>query len=224
MSWSSLINKKEPYGPIACTGLKPPPTPGHRNPPVAVVFVLVVASQRCHGPKTDGIGEENLRPRINPNLDTRRQTVCWLTSMIGNASCFVDYPARQTQIFVCVPPLAGPPELYIPSRTNINCYDNWMSCLDLWSIPSRIHQEFYLCRLLYKYRVLHHAHLKFKLNIFMSTVVYISGFTSCTSKVQVAHMHISIRSYLWICKASDIRVQIKFDALGCPRKSYTPYQ
>lgn len=39
-----------------------------RPGPVAVVFVLVVAPQGCHGAQTDGIGKEDLSAGINPHL------------------------------------------------------------------------------------------------------------------------------------------------------------
>lgn len=37
--------------------------------PVAVVFVLVVTSQGCHGAQTDGIGKEDLGAGIDPHLE-----------------------------------------------------------------------------------------------------------------------------------------------------------
>ena len=39
-----------------------------RHSPVAVVLVFVVASQRRHGAQADGVGEEDLSPRIDPHL------------------------------------------------------------------------------------------------------------------------------------------------------------
>lgn len=70
--------------------------PGHRSP-VAVVVVIVVTSQRRQTAQADGIGEEDLRAGIHPDLQEAQRGWCERKSAVCVCVCVVVVTSQRPQ-------------------------------------------------------------------------------------------------------------------------------